>query len=61
MSTIEGLQPAGSVHALNSNFDELSVFNPRRPPSTFDQTKPAQNFQMRGEPNFQMRWKLRLE
>jgi hypothetical protein len=28
MATIESLQPAGSVHAVNSHFDELSVFNP---------------------------------
>jgi hypothetical protein len=42
-------------------FDELSVFNPGRPPSAFDQTKSAQNFQMRGKLNFQMRWKLHLE
>jgi hypothetical protein len=48
--------------ALNSYFDELSgrsthdvVYRP------YDQTKPAQNFQMRGELNFQMRWKFRFE
>jgi hypothetical protein len=61
MATIESLQPVAAFTRSIRIFDELSVFNPRRPPSAFDQTKPAQNFQMRGKLNFQMRWKSRLE
>jgi hypothetical protein len=61
MATIESLQPAGSVHALNSHFDELRGVQPATSSVGLDQTKPAQNFQMRGKLNFQMRWKFRLE
>jgi hypothetical protein len=60
-ATIESLQLqtafARSIRILMS----WRAFSPRCLPSAFDQTKPAQNFQMRGKLNFQMRRKLGLE
>ena len=60
-ATIGSLQPADSVPALNSYFDKLSGVQPATSsigPST--KTKPAQNFQMRGQLNFQMRSKFQI-
>lgn len=58
-AAIESLQRADSVHALNSYFDKLSGVQPAQRLASA-KTKPAQNFQMRGKLNFQMRWKFRL-
>jgi hypothetical protein len=52
MATIESLQPVGSVHALIRIFDELSVFNPRRPPSAFDQNETSTEFPNAGLTEF---------
>jgi hypothetical protein len=61
-AAVGSLQRADSAHPLNSYFDKLSnvrratIFICLRP-----KTKPAQNFQMRGKRNFQMRRKFCLE
>ena len=60
-ATIESLQLADSVHALNS-YLMLSGVQPATSsigPST--KTKPAQNFQMRGQLNFQTPSKFQFE
>jgi hypothetical protein len=60
-ATIESLQLADGVHALNA-YLMLSGVQPATSsigPST--KTKPAQNFQMRGQLNFQTRSKFQFE
>jgi hypothetical protein len=57
--TTGSLQFANSLQALNSFLDKLSGVQTRGGFAfAFAETKPARNFQMRGELNFQTHWKL---
>ena len=60
-ATIESLQIQTAFTRSIRILTSWRAFNARCLPSAFDKTKPAQNFQMRGKLNFQMRWKFRIE
>ena len=60
-ATIESLQLQTAFTRSIRILTSWRAFNARCLPSAFDKTKPAQNFQMRGKLNFQMRWKFRIE